>query len=259
MLHWLQKQLVSDETANWIDSAAGWAIETVGREHFERQVRLIQPDATDFPQKVSSPEGMAEYVLQRVTQLTGVAHWPWQLVDVRIAQPAPPALLPPPMRQLHAATGTQPPAGASSTLQVPFVIDQVSKPQDLLACIAHTCAQHMLWQSQQTPPGGMEYFEQAAEILAVFSGFGLVLTNTAYTYRGSCARCYNPRANRQASLSEAESVYALALFCHLKNTPDRLVFKYLKPHLKGSFKLALKQIRRRAPLLPPRSSALLSQ
>jgi len=103
-----------------------------------------------------------------------------------------------------------------------------------------------LWQSQLSPPGGLEYFEQASEVLAHFSGFGLMLTNSAYTYRGGCGRCYNPRANRQASLSESESVYALALFCYLKQVPASAVFKYLKPHLKGSYKLALKQIKRRS-------------
>ena len=79
----------------------------------------------------------------------------------------------------------------------------------------------------------------------MFMGFGVMLANSAYTFRGSCARCYNPRANRQASLSEAESVYALALFAHRKQIPRGDVFKHLKPYLKTSYKVAVRQIERR--------------
>lgn len=251
MLHWFQKELISSAAADWIDECALWSVEKFGSKAFLEDTQLVLPDATHFPEKVSGPGPMAQYVLHRVTQLAGVAHWPWQICDSRQATANSPALIGVDTQQRFLESG--PPQAQSSptsaiTLQVPVVVDQLSKPQDLVASIAHTCAQHMLWQSQETPPGGMAYFEQAAEVLAVFSGFGIMLTNSAYTYRGSCARCYNPRANRQASLSESESVYALALFCHLKKIPSDKVFKYLKPHLKNSFKLASKQIRNRPEL-----------
>lgn len=243
MLHWLQKQLVSPETADWIDECAHWAITQFDSQAFWRHARLILPDATDFPERVEGPGPMAQYVLERVTELAGVNHWPWQLIDVRTAPPANPHLLTiETSKRFIEPSNTDTGDRGLAPLQVPFVIDQITKPQDLVASLAHTCAQHMLWQSQQMPPGGHAYFEQAAEILAVFSGFGIMLTNSAYTYRGSCARCYNPRANRQASLSESESIYALALFCHLKKQPRSTVFKYLKPHLRSSFKVATKQI-----------------
>lgn len=245
MLHWLQKQLISNEAADWIDECAEWTIGQFGAEAFWQHTELVLPDATYFPQKVSGPEPMAQYILARVAELSGVAHWPWQLCDARIASPAAPPLLETETHQRF-VRGNPPVVPTPTFLQVPYITDQISKPQDLIASIAHTCAQHMLWQSQQTPPGGRDYFEQAAEVLALFSGFGIMLANSAYTYRGSCARCYNPRANRQASLSESESVYALALFCHLKKEPAKTVFKYLKPHLKNSFKLASKQIKNRS-------------
>lgn len=251
MLHWLQKELISPEAADWIDECAYWVIAQFGTQAFWQHTRLVLPDSTDFPEKVEGPEPMARYVLERVTQLAGIAHWPWQLCDVRLAVPAPPQLLGLDINQryIEADKRMVNPEHPVS-LQVPFVIDQVTKPQDLVASLAHTCAQHVLWQSQQTPPGGQAYFEQAAEVLATFSGFGIMLANSAYTYRGSCARCYNPRANRQASLSESESIYALALFCHLKQQPKGIVLKHLKPYLKNSFKLALKQVGRRGDALP---------
>lgn len=243
MLHWLQKQLVTPETADWIDECAQWVITQFDAHAFWHKTHLVTPDSHYFPEKVSGPEPMAQYVLDRVTDLAGISHWPWQLRDIRHTTPTNPQLLGIDTHVRHLDVTEQALSRQSMTpLQVPFIMDQIAKPQDLVASLAHTCGQHVLWQSQQTPPGGMAYFEQAAEIFAVFAGFGIMLTNSAYTYRGSCARCYNPHANRQASLSESESVYALALFCHLKQQPNSLVFKYLKSHLKNSFKIALKQI-----------------
>lgn len=252
MLHWLQKQLISDPAADWIDDCAEWIVGGFGGPAFWHQTYLVLPDIEDFPEKVTGPEPMARYILGRVTELAGFAHWPWQLCDIRTVSPAPPRLL---GVAADARFSGIEQTFSEAALQVPFVIDQVSKPMDLVASIAQTCAQHVLWQSQQEPPGGMEYFEQAAEVLALFYGFGLMLANSAYTYRGSCARCYNPRANRQATISESETVYALALFCHLKKEPEKKVFKYLKPHLKSSFRLAQKQIRRRARQFPAPVSA----
>lgn len=248
MLHWLQKELITSETADWIEECAQWAIDQFDAQDLWQQARLILPDATDFPERVEGPEPMARYVFGRVTEIAGVAHWPWQLVDARTADQVsqPPLLGLEPGNPLSSVDGLPVRHSQLPPLKVPFVIDQTAKPQDLVASLAHTCAQHRLFQSQLTPPRGQAYFEQAAEVLAVFSGFGIMLANSAYTYRGSCARCYNPRANRQASLSESESVYALALFCHLREQPSTTVFKHLKPYLKSSFKIATKQIKARA-------------
>ncbi len=256
MFHWFQKQLISDAAADWIDECAVFVLQQGGPQAFWQHTRLIVPDVQDFPRKVSGPEPMAHYILGRVTELAGIAHWPWLLVDARLAPAEPPQRLGLiPSERFREDQPAIVATAATTALQVPYIRDQLLKPQDLVASIAHTCAQHMLWQSQQTPPGGLEHFEQAAEVLATFLGFGIMLTNSAYTYRGSCASCYNPRANRQASLSESESIYALALFCHIRQEPVGTVFKYLKPHLKGSFKVALKQIRARTPAFPEKRLA----
>lgn len=89
----------------------------------------------------------------------------------------------------------------------------------------------------------MESFDATSELLAVFMGFGIMIANSAYTFRGSCARCYDPRANRNAALSEDEAIYCLALFCHLKNIENKRVTRYLKGYLRGSFKKARKQVK----------------
>lgn len=243
MLNWFQKQLITPESAEQIHDCAYWAIATFGAEPFWEHTELVLPNERYFPDKVNGIEPMAKYVLARVAALSGVAEWPWQLCDARrLGSEVPPVLGLPVARRFEADTGTSQAIASEARLPVPFVVDQARQPQDLVASLAHTCAQHMLWQSQKAPPGGQAYFEPAAEIVAHFCGFGLMLTNTAYTYRGACGRSYNPRANRQASLSESESIYTLALFCRLKKVPTKVVFQYLKPYLKNSYKVAMKQI-----------------
>jgi len=69
------------------------------------------------------------------------------------------------------------------------------------------------------------------------------LSNSAYTFRGSCASCYDARANRSAALSENEAVFALALFTLLKEIPASRATAELKPYLRSTFKKAVKQIK----------------
>jgi hypothetical protein len=127
-------------------------------------------------------------------------------------------------------------------LPVYFHPEQCKQPGDLAATFATVLAQHMMIQARQTPPGGIEFFTNAAEVLAVFLGFGVLLANSAYNFRGSCAKCYNPMANRQAELTEAEVVYALALFISNKNIPVKDAARHLKPHLKSLLNKAVQYI-----------------
>ena len=79
-------------------------------------------------------------------------------------------------------------------------------------------------------------------MVAIFLGFGLMFANSAYTFRGGCGSCYNASANRDAYLTEQQSVYALALFSVLKELPTNTVSANLKKHLRGYFKKAVKEI-----------------
>lgn len=245
MWNWLSRAAVSSETADWLAECFSWAMQNFDVERFRAQTPLILPTVAFFPEQVSSQHGMAEYVLRRVVHFSGLQAWPWRLMAPQdfVAEI-------PPLLGLSAAVRGDDVSGlnlmrtqdAPPELLVSYSPEQTAKPQDLVATMAHGVAQHMLWQSQLTPPGGPDYFVQAAEVLAVFMGFGVMVTNSAYTFKGSCAKCYNPRADRQASLSESECLYALALFCNLQNLDRRQVAKHLKPYLAASFKSAERQI-----------------
>jgi len=112
----------------------------------------------------------------------------------------------------------------------------------MIATYAHILSHHMGRMAKVPPPGGIDYWPQATELLATFLGFGLMFANSAYNFRGGCGSCYNPYAQREAYLSEAETTYALALFCLLKGVPNSAVTPHLKSHLRGVYRKSVKEI-----------------
>lgn len=244
MWHWFSRAAVSSETADWLVECVSWAMQNFDSERFRQKTPLVLPTNDFFPKQVDSQHAMAEYIFGRVVHFGGIENWPWKVVPPEQFYPTPPPLLGlnPAVRGEGETPIVLPVIGQPTELIVTYAPDQIAKPQDLVASMAHAAAQHMLWQSQLTPPGGQEFFLQAAEVLAVFMGFGVMVTNSAYAFRGSCAKCYNPKANRQASLSESECLYALALFCDLQRIPRRKVARHLKSYLHPALKSAYKQI-----------------
>ncbi len=245
MWKWFSGAAVSSETADWMAECFSWAMQNFDVERFRNATPLILPTDKFFPQRIDNPAAMAHYILQQVVSYSGLQSWPWRLVpDYNFEPVEPPLLGLSPAVRGDDASGLNLMMGENGPqeLVVAFTVDQITKPQDLVASMAHGVAQHMLWQSQLIPPGGPAYFLQATEVLAVFMGFGVMVTNSAYNFRGSCARCYNPRANRQSSLSESECLYALTLFCQLKKIDRRDAGKYLKKYLLDAFKTAERQV-----------------
>jgi hypothetical protein len=119
---------------------------------------------------------------------------------------------------------------------------QINQPQDLVASIAQTLALILIHQGKQLPPGGDELLPQVSELVAVFLGFGVMLSNTAYQFKGGCGSCFNAYANRQPALTESELIFALALMAKLKGQAKGKVLGQLKPHLRSMYKKADKML-----------------
>jgi len=239
------KPLLTDEDAKWIIDTFHWALTHFDHEEFFSRSVLVEPSDKFFPGQVDSHQAMASTVFQSTLKYSGLAHWPMQLVHPASFNSQPPAFL-----GLDFSAGikrnssTQPctPLRSEYPLSITYNLNQTLKPEDLSASFAHYISQHLLAQSQLEPLGGKQYFAQATEIIAVFMGFGILMANSAYTFRGSCGRCYNADANRHATLSEDKIVFALALFCRLKGIESAKVTKHLKKYLRTLFKQAMKQL-----------------
>lgn len=240
------KPLISEDSANWILLAFEWAIRHFDAEEFFNRTQLIKPSNDFFPGRVDSIESMAETVFQHTLNYSGLGALPFQL-----SHPGQAAALPQFSSFLiervernseSSELSLSHPTQSELTLPISYNPQQTLKPGDLASSMAQGLAFYLMELSQTPPPGGEEYKAEATEVLACFMGFGLLLTNSAYTYRGACGSCYNPYANRVAALTENESLYLLALFTLVKDIPDSDVLPHLKKHLKSSFKQAKKQI-----------------
>lgn len=239
------KPLIDDASCEWMFDTFEWALTHFDHQEFFQRSQLIQPTNDYFPGNVDSRHGMAETIFNHVVKYAGLNHWPLQLQAPQFFTGQAPALLDLTAVQRDSSNVSSLPALiAIQPLAMTYNPQQASKPGDLASSYAHHLAQHVVAQSQQLPPGGAENFNASTEIVAIFMGFGVMMANSAYTFRGGCGSCYNAQANRQATLSEDNVIFALALFCRLKEIPTSDATRNLKGYLRRNFKLALKQIDR---------------
>ncbi|HSO99902.1 MAG TPA: hypothetical protein VLN90_00420 [Thioalkalivibrio sp.] len=246
-----QKQtVIDDESRQWIHDVYAWALRNFGSDVFHEQTILVTPSAEHFPGRADSLHAMAQLIFEQVKQHAGLAHWPARLVPPEAFDPDHPQRL----ELSGAIRGVQgvkaETVDPAHCLVVSYMPNRVSDPEALIATYAHTLAGFMASLARDEPPGGQENWPHATEVLAVFMGFGLMMSNTAYaTPKTGCASCRLPGADRESHLSQYDLTYALALFCALKGIGRGEVLSHLKAPLRGYFKRALNEVRSNAPQL----------
>lgn len=245
MLSLFSPKIIDKYSANALRVNFQWLLQNFDKEYFYRFTDLVYPIRESFPDRANNELDMAKSVCSRIMKYAGLSHLPIKLVPPQELMHEMPPVLNIDVTKRGSLQFSQSNAAvlAEHHLEISYVSAMMKKPMDLVAAMSKNLAQHYLFQSQLVPPLGADNFDATSEILAIFMGFGIMIANTAYTFRGSCARCYDPRANRSAALSEDEAIYCLALFCHLKNIENKRVTTYLKGYLRGSFKKARKQVK----------------
>lgn len=236
------KPLIDQASAEWIFETYAWALNNFDSQEFFSRSRLVQPTNDFFPGRATSQYSLAEQIFHHTLKYMGLTHWPIQLQAPHQFLNLPNQTIDIVHFERHSGTQLLPEISHQPPIYLTYNSQQTSKPEDLSSSFAHNIAQHVIFQSQQLPPGGPDYFFEAAEILAIFMGFGVMFANSAYTFRGGCGSCYNPQANRKATLSENNVLFALALFCCLKDIPKNEASRFLKKHLRSPFKKAMQQI-----------------
>jgi hypothetical protein len=240
------KPLLDEDSTLWLFDAFAWSLRNFDAAVFSRETRLILPTNQFFPGRESNAHGMANLILEKVKIHAGLNHWPCRAVDANTVSEIPiPSMIKDPLRGSKCVAIE--PAEERDKLIIPYHPSQLGKPQGLIASYAHLLARYLAQTAMELPPGGERFLPQATELLAVFMGFGIMIANSAYTFRGACGSCYNPLAERAASLSQDEATYALAIFCALKKIPDKEVLPHLKNYLRPVFKKAVKEIREKRP------------
>lgn len=245
---WLKPpQLITQSSALWIVDCFAYAFKYLDKEEFIQRTQLIKPSNQFFPGAVASVEEKAENIFQHSLGFSGLAHWPFQLLhpskvatigdaNIRMHRDG----------QLDTARNSRQVISCADFSQGSIFLSynpqQTLKAEDLAASYGQLFAQHLIYQARHLPPNGAQYLQEASEVVAVFMGFGVMMANSAYTFRGGCGSCFNAASNRQANLTENEIIFALAMFCKLKKITAKEGTLHLKKHLKRPFLTASRQI-----------------
>jgi len=241
-----KKTGIDENTQQWIFDTFAWALENFNIQVFQKETQLVLPTNEFYSGRVESSEAMAKNIFDHTKNYAGMNNWPIELVNPtqNISSELPQLRVTRELRGKAANIEVVQDYGFNNQKSIHFTFNpnQLNQPQDLIASYAQQLATVLVLQQKVLPPGGQDYIPQAIDLLACVMGFGVIFANTAYQFKGGCGSCYNPRANRQATLSENDTVYALALFCLLKSISPKSVKQHLKSHLRKTYSLAYREL-----------------
>ena len=204
------------------------------------------PNNEFFPGNANNPDDMASIIFEQVKKYAGLGHWPCKLLDQSTCdiETAPKVLI---EGALRGQKGIVPESVAEDNkLLITYHPDHVKNPEALIASYAHMLSHYLGTMAEFASPGGEEHWPHTAELIAVFMGFGLIFSNSAYTFnRNKCGSCAGSIPSRSGYLSQYEMAYALAIFCVLKNIKTKDVLPHLKKSLRSFFKKSVIDIKKR--------------
>jgi hypothetical protein len=237
-----RQPLLDEDYAGWMFDVYAWAMRNFDPLMFRDETLLVTPSNQHFPGRAHNHAEMANMIFERVVAYAGMGHWPLKLLppDKCVLEPGTEVQLITGLRGSRAIAANE----SQGSLTLSYDPAYLDNPEVTIALFVHGLAYYLGSSASEPPPGGVENWPYVIEILAVFLGFGLMFANTALIFpRGGC--CGGPVVRRQASLSQHDITYALAIFAALKDLPQKDVVKYLKKSLRGHFKQALREVKGR--------------
>ncbi len=250
MFGWFRKRPLLDLVASeWILAAFGWALENFGTDFFRGHTVLVKPTDRHFPDRIGDADQLVTRIFARVQAFAGMQAWPCRLA-VQQADPTvhvAPTVLVKGTPQGPAGTFRMRAAedGSDRHALITFNPSQVSDPEALVATFAHELAHFLAHSVEELPPGGEEFEELATDVLAIVMGFGLFTANSAFRFRQyQSARTQGWSVRHQGYLGREEATYALAVFCILKDIPQREAVPHLQAALVPAFRKACRELQR---------------
>lgn len=275
-----KKSPVDADSEAWLDEMFDWCLTYLDADLFHQHSQIILPTDEFFSGRINSEQAFAELVMKNIQKYSQIEHWPLTAVNMQTS--APMKIEVPPFESIRqvggdragkAAVSSQPVEPVSSNpyamnqtssasaetnnsfepIPLPFNPRQIKHPEALISTMVQQVAQMIMIQVSVAPPGlqgqslqvNQEMQVWASEVIGVFLGFGVMFSNTAFEYRGGCGSCFDASKNRPAQLPQAETLYALAKFCHLKDIPAKQATKHLKPHLRSMLKETMAYLKKK--------------
>jgi hypothetical protein len=237
--------LPDDDFVTWLTAPFKWSLKHFDSALFYKHSILVIPSNKLFPGKMDSLEAMANLIFKKVKEYAFVQHWPCTLMDQNqcLTNEQPHIEIKGALRQLQGVEQK----GIDAEHKLIFTYDpsQIGNPEAMIATFSHMFAHYLGNMVAEMPPGKGENWSEISEMIAIFMGFGIMFSNSAYVFRGGCGSCGQSTVARQASLTEEQATYALALFSVMKNIENKAVLPHLKSHLKSFYKRSVKDIKKR--------------
>jgi len=235
------KPLLNEGTTQWLFEAYAWALSNFGYDFFYEDTILVTPTKTHFPSLVNSRQSMANSIFEQMIHYAGMQNWPLELIELTADyEPVQPSnIIFNGIPRGPATTISL--EGATQTFHIIYTADLTRDPSALTTVIARQLASHLVGVSNASTPGGDELHDHLVDLLAIFMGFGLFLTNNAIMIQRGCSGC-GKSVQATGFLSEDQMTYTLAIFCCLKKIPNKVVLPHLKKALHPLFKKAMKEI-----------------
>lgn len=232
----------SDGAVDWLFDAYGWLLEEFGEADELDATYLVTPTPYDIPLEAAGKDRIAE-VFDAVRGHAGMDEWPCRLrfhetyfsgqetarrLGVQHESPAP--------RGTYRVDyeGEQAIISCDPTL--------ASRPNELVAVLAHELAHYLLDTASEPPPGGEEFLEEATDLASIFLGFGIFAANaaTSFEHHGDGVKEWS----RSGYLSESEFAYGLAIFTALHDIETAGVAEFLDTNPRAYFEKARLDIER---------------
>lgn len=230
--------IISSQSREWIFGQFHQLFDRLGNQHFIDDAQLILPTANFFPANVNSAEQMASVTFGQIKQYAGMADWPIDISPHLSEKPLPK------LEFRHGYHGSKVMVTGdysdNNRIEINLDITKFPKAETLVATLGQQLGSILL--AYTGIESSKQEYVAMTELLATFLGFGVMLANTSYQFRGGCGSCYKSAANRQTGLSEEEMIYSLAVFCQLKGVANKEVLPHLKGYMRPVYKKSVRDI-----------------
>lgn len=238
------RNLVDDDTADWVEEGLIWLIRTFGAETYFSHTRLILPTREFFKAPGGTSHASAEAVFAEVRAHMEMADWPCRLVRQEAD----------PDGHVGAAMMVQgierSPGGTfghdGESITVTYSPELMKQPVSFLNMLSHELAHYLLAGHVEDAPGGEEAHEIMTDLTAIYAGFGLIQLEGGMIARGfQSALEAGWQIGNLGYLSSETRAFALALFLLSKGIDPEIARPHLSPDKAKLLRSGLKMLARR--------------
>lgn len=238
------RDIVDTHTAEWVEEAFAWLIETLGPDAFFVETSLVEPTRSFFDVPGGDSHETALAVFERIKELMGMTEWPCELL--RSEANVDPLLAPTVSVEdvpLEAA-GTF--GFSDESVQITYDPGLMTQPLGFVSTMAHELCHYLLAEHVETAPGGEEAHEIMTDLAAIYAGFGILQIQggmVAEGFQDSFAQGW--QIGNLGYLSTEVRCYALAVFIAVRDMKPNTPEKYFDDGKTRLYRRALKLVAKR--------------